>query len=121
METTFSNSRAALKIFDAGAVKRAAAWESVETKAEIEEAIQADADALEKLQTAFFEDTKAFNSRSNCACVDEAFIRRMVKSEPEPTAPTAPPRSAAAFLAECDRRKKQGNPPPAPDDPFWSK
>jgi hypothetical protein len=115
METTFSNSRAALKIFDAGAVERAAAWESVETK---EDAIQADADALEKLQTAFFEDTKAFNSRNNCACVDEVFIRRMVKSEPEPT---APPRNASAFIAECDRRKAQGNPPPAPDDPFWRK
>jgi hypothetical protein len=34
---------------------------------------------------------------------------------------TAPPRSASAFIAECDRRKMQGNPPPAPDDPFWSK
>lgn len=119
METTFSNSRVALQIFDAGAADRAAAWESVETKTEIEGAIQADADALEKLQTAFFEDTKAFNSRSNCACVDEAFIRRMVKSES--AAITAPPRSASAFIAECDRRQMQGNPPPAHDDPFWSK
>ena len=42
----------------------------------------------------------------------------------EPDSPSTAPeplRSAAAFLAECDRRKKQGNPPPAPDDPFWSK
>ena len=35
--------------------------------------------------------------------------------------PTAPPRSASAFLAECNRRKAQGNPPPAPDDSFWKK
>ena len=34
---------------------------------------------------------------------------------------TAPPRSAAAFIAECNRRKAQGNPPPAPDDSFWKK
>ena len=35
--------------------------------------------------------------------------------------PTAPTRSASAFIAECDRRKAQGNPPPAPDDSFWKK
>jgi hypothetical protein len=42
----------------------------------------------------------------------------------EPDSPSTAPeplRSAAAFIAECDRRKKQGNPPPAPDDPFWKK
>jgi uncharacterized protein (DUF2141 family) len=38
-----------------------------------------------------------------------------------PAAITAPPCSASAFLAECNRRKEQGNPPPAPDDPYWSK
>lgn len=80
MENTFSNSHAALRIFDAGKAARAAAWETAETKEEIEQAMQADADALEQLQTAFFEDTKAFNSRGNCACVDEAFIRRMADS-----------------------------------------
>ena len=121
MEKTFSNSRAALQIFDAGAAARAAAWESVNTKEEIEQAIQADAAALEQLQTAFFEDTKAFNSRQSCACVDEAFIRRMAKSVPDAPAIAAPERSASAFLAECNRRKEQGNPPPAPDDPYWSK
>jgi hypothetical protein len=82
MENTFSNSRTALQIFDADKTARAAAWESVDTKEEIEQAIQADAEALEQLQTAFFEDTKTFNSRQSCACVDEAFIRRMAKSEP---------------------------------------
>ena len=40
----------------------------------------------------------------------------------EPDAPSAAPtRSASAFIAECDRRKAQGNPPPAPDDSFWKK
>ncbi len=38
-----------------------------------------------------------------------------------PAGSPAPPRSAAAFIAECNRRKAQGNPPPAPDDPFWKK
>lgn len=117
MENTFSNSRAALQIFDAGATARAAAWETADTKEEIEQAIQADAEALEHIQTAFFEDTKAFNSRDNCARVDESFIRRMVVSVATP----APARSVSAFIAECDRREKQGDPPPAPDDPYWNK
>jgi hypothetical protein len=38
-----------------------------------------------------------------------------------PSAAPEPLRSAAAFIAECDRRKAQGNPPPAPDDPYWNK
>lgn len=38
-----------------------------------------------------------------------------------PAAITAPPRSASAFIAECDHRKKKGIPPPAPNDPYWNK
>jgi len=77
---TFSNSRAALKVFDADKAARAASWDSIESNKDAERAEQADAAALEKLQGAFFEDTKAFNTRDACAMIPESFIRRMAET-----------------------------------------
>ena len=80
MNNTFSHARAALKVFDAGKEAREAIWQSIATNRDVERAQQADAAALEQLQAGFFEDTKAFNSRDDCAHVDEAFIRHMVET-----------------------------------------
>jgi hypothetical protein len=74
---TFTHTRAALAIFDASAPERRAAWDRVESEADINAAEQADRDALTALQTAFHQDTADTNSRDHCARADAGFIRRV--------------------------------------------
>lgn len=74
-KTTFDRTRAALAVYDAGAVERAKNWEDICNDAEVAVAQKADADALDKVRMAFWEDTKEFNSVSSCRQVPLNFMR----------------------------------------------
>ncbi|MFC5511026.1 hypothetical protein ACFPOU_07795 [Massilia jejuensis] len=77
---TFNHTAAALLAFDAGAAKRAQAWDTVETNADVDAAELADAHALRAVQEAFHRDTAEINSLANCYRVDLGFMRRMAAS-----------------------------------------
>lgn len=75
--TDFSNSRAALKIYDALKPEREAAYEAAETLEGVEAWQDLEYEHLQSLRAAFYEDTKAFNSRRDVMNhVDVAFIRK---------------------------------------------
>ena len=74
---SFSQSAAALIVFDAGADARARAWSTAETAEDIAAATRADALALRAVQDAYHRDTSDINSLANCHRVDVDFVRRM--------------------------------------------
>jgi hypothetical protein len=79
MTRDFTNTRAALKVFDAGKSARDRAWEDAESNADVLAAEKADADALTLLREAYWQDTNDINSRDHRA--DERFMRMMADSE----------------------------------------
>ncbi len=77
----FSSTRIALAVYDAGEAEREKMWQSVESDRDVFAAEKADADALALVQEAFWEDTKAYNSRDNCSHLHIADARRMIDTE----------------------------------------
>jgi len=76
---SFSQSAAALIVFDAGAAERTRAWSTAETAEDIAAAERADAVALRAVQDAYHRDTSDINSLANCHRVDVDFVRRMAR------------------------------------------
>lgn len=72
----FDHSRAALAVYDAGQLERDRAWDAVKTEAEFNAVNAAQKAAEDLVREAFFEDTKSFNSHSNCMEVGLDFVRR---------------------------------------------
>ena len=81
MKNDFANTRKALEVYDAGTPARDAIWNSVESDADVFAARKADQDALELVQEAFWQDTKAYNSRENCSHLHISDARRMIDTE----------------------------------------
>ena len=77
----FSNTRKALAVYDAGEDEREKAWQNVKTNDDVFAAEKADADAMALVQEAFWQDTKAYNSRENCSHVHIRDARRMIDTE----------------------------------------
>lgn len=82
--TTFDNTRAALAVYETGRAARNEAWDKVKSIADIAKCEAADAAALVLVQDAFYEDTKAYNSRESCRRIDYWNIRQTV---PHPKIP----------------------------------
>lgn len=75
--TNFSNSIAALAVYDAGAAERDRVWDEVERNEDADAAEANDKAAAELVQRAFYEDTKGINSLEDCLRVAVKDIRRM--------------------------------------------
>lgn len=75
----FTNTKAALLIYDQGKAERDAVWAKIETNEDAEAATEMDAAAKRAVQEAFYVDTSTINSLSNCYLVDLDFMRRMAK------------------------------------------
>lgn len=71
----FAHTREALRIFDATASEREAAWQACATDAHVWACQQRDESALAAVRAAFFEDTQDCNSRDHKASLE--FMRRM--------------------------------------------
>jgi hypothetical protein len=71
--------RTALAAFDATAAARHQAWMVVHTNAGVAACEAADLAELRKLQQVFYEETKEYNTLSNCQLVDAEDIRRMIR------------------------------------------
>ena len=81
--TTFTNTRAALVVYDAQQPARTARWTTVDTEEGIWALDAEEKAALVVLQEAFHKDTAHINSREHCALVDVKFMRQMAsRSEP---------------------------------------
>ncbi len=80
-DRNFPNTRAALEVYDAGIPIRDAAWNKVESDADVFAAGKADQDALALVQSAFYEDTKDINSRANCSHIHITDARRMIAGD----------------------------------------
>ena len=78
----FTNTAAALVVFDAGQAARNLAWDEIENDADVAAADNADKAALDLVRVAFHADTPEINSLRNCMLVDLAFMRRMTTGEP---------------------------------------
>lgn len=74
---TFDHTRAALIIYDAGKAERAKNWDDICNDIDVAKAGQADREALELVQRAYYEDTKDINCIHNCLRIDIDFMRRM--------------------------------------------
>ena len=70
---------AALTEYDRTAPERAAAWDAIESQADIEAAQATDKVALLPVQDAFYELTKDRNSLADCRCCDIKFMRSVAK------------------------------------------
>lgn len=81
----FDNTRAALVEFDAGKPEREAMWQpkALKTLADCAKAEAAEKKALEKVQLAFYQDTKHINCLDNCRRVDIGFMRQCVTNAGE--------------------------------------
>lgn len=79
--TDFKNTRAALVVFDAGADERDRAWADADTDEAVAAAHALDKNALKKVQLAFYEDTKQFNSENQCLAVDLGHMRACAEKE----------------------------------------
>lgn len=77
--TTFDNTIKALEEFDAGNAGRQALWDAVWDAESLDRAEIAEAEALRKVQKAFYEDTKHINRLDNCLLLDISDIRKAVK------------------------------------------
>lgn len=73
----FDRTREALEEYTVSEAARTAASEAVTTKDDVRACIAANWFALEQVREAFYEDTKAYNTREDCALVSIAFMRRM--------------------------------------------
>lgn len=80
-QNKFENTAAALVVYDASAKQRDLAWKHATWAGEIMDAAAADDAALLLVQAAFYEDTKAFNTKDHCMLVDLQFMRRMAKGD----------------------------------------
>ena len=77
----FDNTRKALVEFDATRIARQKAWHEVETNSDVFKAELDDHAALAKVQEAFHQDTKEFNSRESCSRVDIQFMWEMAEGK----------------------------------------
>lgn len=80
----FQNTAKALIEYDADEPRREDLWspESIQCDSDVFVAEAAEAEALRKLQDAFYEDTKSFNTLAGCHSVcDIAFFRRLAATD----------------------------------------
>ena len=75
----FSNTMAALEIYDKGAADRGFAWGTAEDEWDAKSCFAADDKALELVRRAFHEDTKGKNTWDQAKMADLAFMRQMVE------------------------------------------
>lgn len=79
MNQTFPNARRALAEWEAGEEARYLKLRECKTNAEVR-AFEAEAKAADqKVQDAFWEDTKAYNQQKNCRLVHPLKIKEMLK------------------------------------------
>ena len=85
MSRSFTNSKAALVIYDADDPRRLALCNAISDAPDPMKACDvweaAEKEALEKLQQAFWEDTKDINSREICRLADVGTLRRCCEEE----------------------------------------
>lgn len=77
----FGSTRKALALYDASQADRDKLWNDVQSDRDVLAAEKADADALALVQEAFWEDTKAYNSRANCSHIHITDARRMIAGD----------------------------------------
>lgn len=75
MALKFTNTQAALATYDADTPRREALWQDAKTDADVDAAERADAEALQRVRDAYWEDTKDINSRDHRADIN--FMREM--------------------------------------------
>lgn len=74
---TFSQTAAAILVFDSTAADRRRAWNEAETNEDVAAADKADAQALRLVQDAYHRDTSDINSPANCNRIDIDSMRRL--------------------------------------------
>lgn len=74
---TFSQTAAAILVFDSTAAERRRAWSEIENNDDIAAAERADALALRAVQDAYHRDTSDINSLANCHRIDIDSMRRL--------------------------------------------
>ncbi len=77
----FANTRKALAVYDASQADRDKLWNDVQSDRDVFAAEETDADALALVQEAFWQDTKAYNSRENCSHIHITDARRMIAGD----------------------------------------
>lgn len=86
--TTFDNTIKALAVYDSNKEHRDRLFNSItegnylECEQKYEEWQKVELEDLLKVQTAFWEDTKEYNSLDNCKRVDIFFMRRVASPKP---------------------------------------
>lgn len=76
----FPRTRKALAEFDAAAPVRELAWEAAKTTRQARLAQHADAQAQMRVQDAFFEDTKHYNTHEVCRATSVKLIRELLST-----------------------------------------
>lgn len=81
--TDFARTREALQLYDNRRVVREKCWMNVLGHAGLIKAEQNDKSDVTRVQLAFYEDTKEFNTRENCALIDpdDPWLRRLVEAQ----------------------------------------
>lgn len=75
----FSQTAAALLVFDSSAAVRQRAWTDAETSDDVAAAEQADVQALRHVQAAYHSDTADINSSADCNRIDIDSMRRLAR------------------------------------------
>lgn len=78
---SFPNTKKALEEYDAGRAERDRLWQEAMSNQDMIHYGRVELAAAEKVQEAFYQDTKEFNSRDRCSLVDpdSAFLRELVR------------------------------------------
>lgn len=105
---TFSQTAAAILVFDSTAAERRRAWNEAETNEDVAAADKADAQALRLVQDAYHRDTSDINSLANCHRIDIDSMRRLSRD----SAPAADlQRAAPADMVDTDDTDDQADAP----------
>jgi len=106
---TFSQTAAAILVFDSTAAERRRAWNEAETNEDVAAADKADAQALRHVQDAYHRDTSDINSLANCHRIDIDSMRRLSRDS-TPAAPDLQP-AALADTVDGDDADDQADAP----------
>ena len=79
MKLTLTHTAAALKEYDNVKARMRPKFDSAETDEEYGEVFAKEAEALQALRDAFYEDTQDRNCRENCNLIDVATLRKWVE------------------------------------------
>jgi len=80
--TDFTHTLAAMRVYESTLPERNAAWDKVETNEDVDELYRCDMEAVDKVRDAYYEDTKAFNSREHCSRIAYSDMKRVALKQP---------------------------------------